>query len=1192
MNDERTTERDDAKFDVLADFIDEVQASAKPEAIVRSYVQRYPAWRSDFLQEAVLCRAFSFTRARIAFPDLSELTDFRIIRHVATGGMGVVYEAEQQSLQRRVALKVRYGHSSPEREERFRQEQRVLAQLHQSHIVPIYYAGTTKQWQYFVMSFIEGVTLAQLLNTVREHVQQQRPLPSLIELVREAQRHSSGGVDTERVTQYAAELAGTLPTTTPTKELAPTALPTHYVTDVVRILGEIAASMEHAHQVGIIHRDIKPSNILVDTKGQGWLIDFGLADYAEPVSEIPADVPARLAGTPGYLAPEQLEPNLAAGIVSTVSVQTDIWSLGVTLFEMLTLRRPFEGTTPDEVRVNTISQPLPAMRQFVPNLPAELVAICGKALHKDPRERYPSAQSLADDLQRWRQGLPTVALPLSTWRAVWLWCGRHRGWATALALSVLLLISLTALLLLDAKARVKRAELEREAAQERSRHEQELLRLQKREGWLLDMEHRDRAHRFNGWSTQAFRLAQQASEVHRDASLRDRYATTLQGWDARVLHEYTFAATHFARDPHGQRMLFSGLLDLKGQPQFPNSLLDIGSQQRRTFASTDQGPVAFAADGMAVQLRHHADAVSVYNLDGDTVRATWKLPVPPQITLDPQNVLLALSADARYVSAAVTWEPNEGAVWVWEVASRRLLLHKAEPVEALAFGPSDLFAYVEARPRQIVVHSLAQAKTIAELPKGALPIHCLAFGKNVHRAEGAKEAPLPLLAAGDAGGLVTVWNTATRKVVSFCRARQRDVYAIAFNRDGTVLAAGGRGPLYLFDVPTGQMQLMIAPAVGIDYITAVAFMENDERLIVSSRGVFYRPQTSIWQLERHRGWRTYAGLTGPIEKVIISPDQKTIAALSQHWEIGLWDVASGERRATIEAPVGIYTDNADLVFSRDSQRLVFSASTITQTHVRLYDTQEGYEQQRWTLPPGLQNKMAFTTEGSLLHFQAEAPSAKRLPTTDVPRDLHPRVGVVRQLRAMEPPVILQNITAFRSHIYDAQFSPEGKHLALAGMNDPTKPILLLLCDPHTAQEHWRHEYPPHATPGHFGFDQQGTSLFFNDHDPTQSTHATQLSLTNYHAVRTFDRLPMPLHLGSGYSTQGNHEGRVGCFLYHQHGGEPILNTTLVNSMLCGNFSDDGQWFAMGERDGGVSVLHLPTMNAKLQVLGVGWVADR
>ena len=145
----------DEKVEALGQFLEESPEAADAESVVRRFAAEYPQWAKDFLEEAVLSRMLATSRAEDAMPDLSELTDFRILRGIAVGGMGVVYEAEQLSLHRRVALKVRYGQSSPEREAGFEREPRVLARLHQSHIVPIYQSGRCGSWQYFAMAFIE-----------------------------------------------------------------------------------------------------------------------------------------------------------------------------------------------------------------------------------------------------------------------------------------------------------------------------------------------------------------------------------------------------------------------------------------------------------------------------------------------------------------------------------------------------------------------------------------------------------------------------------------------------------------------------------------------------------------------------------------------------------------------------------------------------------------------------------------------------------------------------------------------------------------------------------------------------------------------------------------------------------------------------------------------------------------------------
>src|SRR5262249_40918248 len=152
--------------------------------------------------------------------------------------------------------------------------------------------------------------------------------------------------------------------------------------------------------------------------------------------------------------------------------------------------------------------------------------------------------------------------------------------------------------------------------------------------------------------------------------------------------------------------------------------------------------------------------------------------------------------------------------------------------------------------RRIVIYSLATKELVAELPVGSVPVLSFSFGRNPRR--GADPLSRYLLAAGDAGGTVSVWDPRDRPPGGDCRGLPRDVFALAFNPDGTLLAAGGREEVRLWEMPSGKPCLRIRPTRGLDYVTQIAFSPNGNRLAIASRGVFYQPCTTLWELTNGR----------------------------------------------------------------------------------------------------------------------------------------------------------------------------------------------------------------------------------------------------------------------------------------------------------------------------------------------------
>jgi serine/threonine protein kinase len=314
----------------------------------------------------------------------TRLGDFRILREVGRGGMGVVYEAEQISLKRRVALKVlRFGAVADEvAMRRFQREAETVGRLHHTNIVPIFAVGAEEGVRYYAMQFIEGRDLSALTREAR------------------AAGH---------------RLAA--------REVAGWAL-------------EAAEALAHAHQRGVIHRDIKPSNLILDREGRIWLTDFGLARRADDVT---LSLAGALLGTPRYMSPEQ-----ASAAERPVDHRTDIYSLGATLYELVTGRPIFEAATPHEVIAQILTAEPRAPRQLAPGLPRDLETIVLTCIAKEPARRYGTAQALADDLRAFLEGRALQARRPRFPERIARWTKRHRRTVTvsaaSAAVSTLLLV--------------------------------------------------------------------------------------------------------------------------------------------------------------------------------------------------------------------------------------------------------------------------------------------------------------------------------------------------------------------------------------------------------------------------------------------------------------------------------------------------------------------------------------------------------------------------------------------------------------------------------------------------------------------------------------------------------------------------------------------------------------------------------
>ena len=313
--------------------------------------------------------------------ELGQLGDFRLLREIGRGGMGIVYEAEQISLRRRVALKILpfAGGIDSRQLQRFRNEAEAAAHLHHSHIVPVFAVGSERGVHFYAMQHIEGQSLASVIAEIAAGQTPTQPLqvdPSAAATIRVTQ--TLGALSTEHSTRSK-----------------------RFFRHVAKIGRQIAEALEYAHQMGVIHRDIKPANLLVDVRGHVWIADFGLAQFHNRVG---VTVSGEVVGTLRYVSPEQ-----AMAKPGLVDQRTDIYSLGATLYELLTLRPVFDGKDRHALLHQIgFDEPQP-LRAIDPAIPTELETIVLKALRKTPAERYGTAQELADDLERYLDDKPIHA---------------------------------------------------------------------------------------------------------------------------------------------------------------------------------------------------------------------------------------------------------------------------------------------------------------------------------------------------------------------------------------------------------------------------------------------------------------------------------------------------------------------------------------------------------------------------------------------------------------------------------------------------------------------------------------------------------------------------------------------------------------------------------------------------------------
>lgn len=440
--------------------------------------------------------------------------DFEILQCIGQGGMGVVYEAIQGSLQRRVALKVIHAQASasPRSRERFRREAESAAGLHHTNIVPVYGSGEDHGLQYYAMQLIHGSTLADVIVSLRARLGEsvtQEPLGPALTLdavdqlltqravspnARQPQSSQKGAhkssnsyttpstpsqnhgarsssapneptqpVQTLDLTLAAIQEpmqgsplatdqlstsipASTLPASIPAASILPgtskvsqddrsvRSIPIHYYRNIARLTSKVADALDYAHQSGVLHRDIKPSNLLLDQTGTIWVADFGLAFREDLEGQTQT---GELLGTLRYMAPEQF--------VAKADSRSDIYSLGLTLFELLTLRPALEAPKRRVLDPTKYSQLefTASERQVIPR---DLQTIVLKASALEPENRYERAKDFQEDLERFLDDLPILARRESPIESAMRWIRRNPAIASLAASLFGLLVAIATIL--------------------------------------------------------------------------------------------------------------------------------------------------------------------------------------------------------------------------------------------------------------------------------------------------------------------------------------------------------------------------------------------------------------------------------------------------------------------------------------------------------------------------------------------------------------------------------------------------------------------------------------------------------------------------------------------------------------------------------------------------------------------------